>query len=289
VPPPDGTPEAHILSLENELRETRLRLAKIDPAQARPHEDINGALSAGARAALDDLKAGRPVDMNNIYQALKPIMRDLSPIFDKMRRKDERRHFEYLVGEMNRKYHLDAPQQEALKQWLKERSDRNAEAFKSVAFAEGTRFEDIVKASRNNRPDDGLDAFMETQLQSPALETFRRDRLTEKADRVQREADGKVERLNATVGLDEAQKDQVFSIMARSSPDFDPQMKLEGVTENTQAVDASDRDESIRNVLRPDQRDSYDAWRTERRSRAEMEANEIGLKLPPNWDSMNGD
>jgi hypothetical protein len=287
--PADGTPEAQILSLETELRDTRLRLAKIDPNQARQREDINGALSAGARAALDDLKAGRPVDMNNIYQALKPIMRDLSPIFDKMRRRDERRHFEHLAGEMQRKYKLSAPQQEALKVWLKDRADRNADEFKKVAFDPNTRFEDLAKAGRGNRPSDGLDGFMETQLQSPMLETFRRDRLTERANRVQNEADGKVERLHQTVNLDEAQKDQVFSIMARSSQDFDPTMQLEGVSADTPVVGRDGRDEAIRQVLRPDQQTSYDNWKIERRTKAEIEANEMGFQLPANWDSLNGD
>ncbi len=287
--PPEGTPEARILSLETELRDTRLRLAKIDPSQARQREDINGALSAGARAALDDLKAGRPVDMNNIYQALKPIMRDLSPIFDRMRRRDERRHFENIAGEMERKYKLSAPQQEALKVWLKERADRNADEFKQIAFDPNTRFEDLAKAGRNNRPADGLDGFMETQLQSPMLETFRRDRLTERANRVQNEADGKVERLHQTVQLDEAQKDQVFSIMARSSQDFDPSMQLEGVSADAPLANREGRDEAIRQVLRQDQQSSYDNWKTERRTKAELEANEMGFQLPANWDSLNGD
>ncbi len=289
IPPPEGTPEARLLSLENELRETRLRLNKIDPAQARPREDSEGALSAGARAALDDLKAGRPVDMNHLYHAVKPLLRDLAPIFDNIRRKGERREFDRLAGEMSRKYHLSGTQQESLKQWLKERSDRNAEIFKTVALADGTRLEDLVKASQNVRHDDGLDAFMDTQLQGAVRDTFRRDRMTQRAERVQHEADRKVERLNQTVGLDETQKDQVFSIMARSSMDFDPQMQLEGVISEAAPAAITDRDAAITAVLRPDQQASYDDWRAERRARTEQEMAELGLKMPEGWDALNSD
>lgn len=289
VPPPDGTPEARILSLENELRQTTLRLAKIDPAQARPDEDSGGTLSAGARAALDDLKAGRPVDLNHFYHAMKPVLRDLAPIFDNIRRKGERREFDRLAGEMSRKYNLSGPQQESLKQWMKERSERNAGIFKAVALAPGTRLDDLVKASQNVRHDDGLDAFMETQLQGESLDTFRRDRLTQRAERVQHEADWKVERLNQTVTLDETQKDQVFSIMARSSRDFDPQMQLEGVTTEAAPASSTGRDAAIMAVLRPDQQASYHQWRDERRARTEQDMAELGLKMPDGWDALNSD
>ncbi len=289
IPPVEGTPESRILSLENELRESRLRLAKIDPAQARPNTDFRHALSNGARAALEDLKAGRPVDMNNIFDALKPIMRDLSPIFDKMRRRDERRHFEAVAGELSRKYNLTPEQQASLKEWLKQRADANAALFQSVAFADGTRFEDLIKASRNLRPDDGIDSFMEGQLKSPDLETFRRDRLTQRAERVQQEADGKVQRLNNIVNLDNTQQDQVFSIMARSSRDFDPQMQLEGVSADSPPTSADSRNADIRNVLRPDQQATYDNWRAEQRTHSEQEAAEIGLKIPEGWDPIDAD
>ncbi|HEX2746835.1 MAG TPA: hypothetical protein VHM91_02455 [Verrucomicrobiales bacterium] len=286
--PAEGTPEERILSLENELRETRLRLAKIDPAQARPREDSGGSLKDGIRAALDDLKAGRPMDLNRAYHALKPMMRELAPIFDNVRRRGERRNLEQLAGTLSRKYHLDSTQQEALQQWLKERSERNAEAFKALALADGTRLDDLAKASQQTRMDDGLDSFMETQLQGPALESFKKDRLTERAERVQHEADWKVERLNGTVGLDETQKDQVFSIMAQSSRDFDPQMQIEGVSAGASGS-ATDRDSAIMAVLRPEQQQKYTQWRMDRRLRAEQEMAEMGLKMPEGWDALSSD
>ena len=227
--------------------------------------------------------------MNNIFDALKPIMRDLSPIFDKMRRRDERRQFESIAGELSRKYNLTPEQQASLKAWLKQRADANAALFQSVAFADGTRFEDLIKASRNLRPDDGIDSFMEGQLKSPTLETFRRDRLTQRAERVQHEADGKVQRLNNIVTLDDTQQDQVFSIMARSSRDFDPQMQLEGVATDAPPTSADTRNDDIRNVLRPDQQATYDNWHAEQRARSEEEAAELGLKLPEGWNAIDAD
>jgi hypothetical protein len=106
---------------------------------------------------------------------------------------------------------------------------------------------------------------------------------------VQNEADWKVERLNGTVGLDEAQKDEVFSIMARSSRDFDPRMQIEGVPEDSGVASREDRDASIMAVLRPEQQSSYEQWRAERRARAEQEMSEMGLKMPEGWDALGAD
>lgn len=289
IPPAGGTPEARIMELENELRETRLRLAKIDPAQARSNPDASGALKDGIRSALDDLKAGRPLDLNHAYHALKPMMRELAPIFDSIRRRGERRHLEQITGEMSRKYHLDGPRQEALHQWLKQRAERNAEDFKAVALGDGTRLDDLAKASQRTRVDEGLDAFMETQLQGEALTSFRKNRLTERAERVQNEADWKVERLNSTVKLNETQKDQVFAIMTRSSKDFDPQMQIEGIGAEAPLTSNKNRDAAIMAVLDQDQQDKYETWRWQRQTRMEREMAEGGLKMPEGWDALADD
>ena len=287
LPPEKDTPEAKILSLENELRDTRLRLAKIDPSQARQREDTGGAISDGVRAALADLKAGRPVDMNVLFHATKPLLRDLSPLFDNMRRKEERRSMEHLAGEYARRYELNADQQQALQKWLQERAERNAALFKSVALSDSTRLEDIMQAGKFQRRDRDVDGFMEGQLKGDKLTEYRRDRLTERANQVTAEADSRVQRLTGIADLDTAQQDQVFSIMARSSPEFDPQMQIEGVT--TDAAPGADRDAAVMAVLRPDQRERYDQWREERRQRASQEFLDIGLKMPDGWDALSGE
>jgi hypothetical protein len=75
--------------------------------------------------------------------------------------------------------------------------------------------------------------------------------------------------------------------MARSSKDFDPSMQIEGVS--TDADPGSDRNAAIMDVLRPDQRDAYTAWREERTARARREFEEIGLKMPEGWDAIDDD
>ena len=289
--PAEGTPEARILALEEELKDTRMRLAMIDPAMVRPRGDTGHAVGVGVRGALDDLKSGRPVDMNHLFNATKPLLRDLSPLFDNIRRKEERRSMEYLAGEYTRKYDLNSTQQAALKEWLKNRSEQNAALFKAVVLADGTRLDDLVKASKFDRKSNNVDGFMEQQLTGAKLTAYRRDRLEERAQQVQNEADRKVERLNNTVQLDERQQDQVFSIMARSSPEYDAQMMIEGVetSATTEGSAGPDRDAAIMEVLRPDQQQKYTQYQEERRAKMEMEFTEMGLKIPEGFDALNDD
>ncbi len=87
------------------------------------------------------------------------------------------------------------------------------------------------------------------------------------------------------MGLDQEQQDRIFALMARSSPDFDPSMRLEGLGSDTSALTAgASREEAIMQVLRPEQKAKFEAGRQQQRAKAEQEMNEIGLKLPANWN-----
>ena len=105
-------------------------------------------------------------------------------------------------------------------------------------------------------------------------------------EQVQAEAERRVSRLNSVVNLDDAQQDQVFALMARSSPNFDPSMQLEGLAGGQTTISpGQSRDEAIMKVLRPDQRHQYEEHRIARRAEATREMEEVGLKLPDNWDT----
>jgi hypothetical protein len=65
--------------------------------------------------------------------------------------------------------------------------------------------------------------------------------------------------------LDEAQKDQVFSILVKSNPDYDPSLGVEGVTGTTpDAADANaaplKEEDAIASVLRPEQMQDWSTY-----------------------------
>lgn len=285
LPPPPGTAEAKADALKGELNRAKTKIARLEAQVPKAEASTTDKARNGVAEILDDVKHGRPVDANAVFQHAKPVLRDLAPLFDAMRRKEQRREFDRIATHMGEAYHLNETQKAALKNWLGERAAQDAERFNAMAFADSTTLEDMARAARYQRPDRALDEFMDRTLTGDARQRYDGDRLRERAQSVENLANNRVNRLNEVVQLDSSQQDRVFSIMARSSPDFDPSMKLDGIGPTTTTITpGQDREQAILNVLRPDQRQRYEAYRQTQREEAEKEANESGFRLPQHWD-----
>ena len=287
--PAADSPEERLADLERELARTKVSLAAAEARAPKPEASTQQKLTLGARTIMEDIKDGREVDMNDIYQAAKPALRDLSPIFERLQRKDMRRHHEFILADLTRKYHLTPAQQESLREWQKKKIEADLAVMRAFHQQDSTTLEDMVKAGRKTPPNAGLDSFMEKTLTGQDLTAYKSDRLNQRVEQVQSEADRRVSRLNSVVALDDAQQDQVFALMARSSPEFDPSMQFEGLTGDTAKLDpGQSRDEAILQVLRPDQRQQYENHRAARRLEAQKEFTDVGIRLPDTWD-MVGD
>jgi hypothetical protein len=288
LPGAEGSPEERANKLEVELHRAQNRIATLEAADPRGGQRRPGRTFAdGARTIAEDIRAGRPVSPEDIFRATQPLLRDLAPLFDRMRVKQQQQVIDSMTGELARKYDLTPQQQADLKQWFGEKSDEQSKHWNELLSQDGTRLEDLMRASRDVRLDDGLDAFMAKSLQGDKLAAFKAERMTEKAARVQQDADMRVARLDSIVKLDTAQRDQVFGIMARASRDYDPAMKLEGVAGDIGAATASDRQQALLAVLTPDQRAVYQVEQQRRRDETATNMQAIGLTLPPNWDMLN--
>jgi len=274
---PEGSPEARAAKLEVELKRAENRLAALEGKTGR----------RSGKTVGDGLRAGRPVTPEDVFRATKPLMRDLAPIFDRMRVKEQSRRIDTMTGELARKYDLSEAQQESLKAWFGQKSEEQAKAWSDLVGREGTTMEDLAKAARDVRPDEGLDEFMATTLSGDKLAAFKTERMAERAERVQEDADRRVQHLDGVVGLDDAQRERAFGIMARHSRDYDPAMRLEGTAGDIPETLGSSRQDAVLSVLRPEQREAYEAERQRRRDEAAKELGEIGLSLPPGWDLLD--
>lgn len=283
---PEGSPEARAAKLEVELKRAENRLAALEGKAGRRS---GRTVSDGLREIGDDLRAGRPVTPDDVLRATQPLMRDLAPIFDRIRVKEQSRRIESMTGELARKYDLNEAQQESLKAWFGQKAEEQAKAWSDLVGQEGTTMEDLARAARDVRPDEGLDEFMAGTLSGDKLAAFKTERMAERAERVQQQADMKVQRLDGIVGLDDTQRDKVFGIMARGSRDYDPGMKLEGIGGDIGNTPAGDRQQAMLSVLRPEQLEAYEAERQRRRDEAAKELGEIGLSLPPGWDMLDAE
>lgn len=298
MPGSEGSPQERADKLEIELKKAQNLIAAASGAPARNRRGLfdrkssGGAgprrtLADGARSIAEDIREGRPVNPEDIFRASKPLLQDLSPLFDRIRVKEQKKVIDTMTGELARKYNLTPQNQAALKQWFEEKSSEQAKQWTEMIARDGTRLEDVVRATHDFRPDEGLDTFMEGVLRGDKLAAFKTERITERAQRVQQEADMKVQRLNSIVGLDDAQRDQVFGIMARGSRDYDPSMALDGIRGEIGATPGGDRQAAVLGVLRPEQRAAYEAERQHRFAEAQKDAEAIGLTLPPGWEMLD--
>lgn len=285
TPPEKDSPEARAEKLKSELTRTQSRIAWLETQVPKKEETLANHARSGVARILEDLKQGRPVDADEVYKQMKPLMRDLAPLFDHLRRKSQRQEFARLAAHMAEAYQLTEPQQRALEQWLGERAIKDSEAFAALAYGDKATFESLIEATRYQRPKSGLDEFMESTLTGPARERYHADRLRERASSIESHANSRVDILDAAVQLDTAQEDRLFSLFARSSPDYDPAMQLGNITADGGRLPAGrSREQAILDVLRPDQRTRFQTYRQRQRSEAEREASAMGLQLPASWD-----
>ena len=99
----------------------------------------------------------------------------------------------------------------------------------------------------------------------------------------------KMQRVNSIVQLDESQQDQVFAIMARSSPDYDPAMVMQGARGNIGPAPQGDARTAMLSVLRPGQRTAYEEAQKKSRDEAAKQMEAMGLQLPSDWERLTGE
>ena len=282
-PGKEGSPEARIQHLESELQQARTRIAAL--GENRPRSSRTSAQVAydRGREIAERLREGRPVSSDDLFRAAQPLLRDLSPLFERLADQKSRRQADGVIGELARKYDLNADQQRTLQDWFRQKIMADRKKWTDLLSDDEATYMQLVKTMRNDRIDEGLDPVMEGLLRGPPLEAFKAERLEERAQRVQQFADMHVQRINAVVQLDAAQTDRLFGIMAPWSPDYDASIRLEGVTGEIAPANLHPRD-ALRSLLRPDQLTRYEEYRDRRFQEASREMNELGMQLPKDWD-----
>jgi hypothetical protein len=286
MPPKEGSAEERVGKLEVELKRANNRVAALEGSDPNGRKRPGRTLKDNVRGIAENIRDGKPVTPDDVFRATQPLIRDLAPLFDRIRVRELQRQSDAKAGEIARKYALNPAQQESLKKWLDQNAADEAKRYTDLISQDGTRLEDLAKASNEVRVDDSVDRYMEATLQGEKLAAFRATRMLEKVENVQKEADMKVTRLDDIVGLDDTQRGQVFGVMARGARDFDPAMQFEGLGADTAALDSGkSKQDAILVVLTPEQRLSYEKDRVQKRITAQKDMEAIGLTLPAEFDS----
>jgi len=280
-----GSLEKQIQHLESELQQARTRIAALEETRPRAARSPAQTAYDRGRAIAQRLRDGIPVSSDDLFRAAQPLLRDMSPLFERIAEQKFKQQADSLIGELARKYDLNPNQQDTLQKWFSEKSRADRKKWNDLISSDDTTYLQLVKSMRNDRTDEGMDPVMEGLLKGPQLEAFKAERLEERAQRVQQFADMQVQRINNIVRLDPAQTDRLFGIMAQSSPDYDASIRLEGATGEIAPANMHPRD-ALKSVLRPDQLAIYEEDRQRRSAEVLREMNELGVQLPADWDEL---
>ena len=264
-----------IAGLEKELAAAREAISSLE-ARNRELESQRAEVASAPIAP-----AAGATDLNEVFAQAKPLLQSLSPMIDAARRRGAQAMIARRLATLTEKYALTDAQQATVKKWLEDQSEQQAAQNKELLNKPGSTLQDLLASGgRGPRLDEkGLDEVMAATLSPEQLATYQADRGQERAANVEREATRRVTQLNEVVTLDEVQQDKVFALMARSSDDYDPAMKLEGL-ESDAVLEGSSRDEAIMEVLTPEQKVLFEADRQRRREAASKGLEAIGIKPP---------
>lgn len=284
--PPAKDSLAEKLEIErHELKSARNRLAVLEAERKRG----DAASREAARGIAADIRAGKEVDLDDVFALTKPYLADISPLMERMREKAEKQRAEEIAGEMARKYDLSKVQQARLEDWMTAEAKANAEKFRAVLEDEESGFEDFIRASEENSDFGNLDDFMERELEGEKLAEHQAERLVERSENVTNEANRKLHRLHDVVDLDTSQQDAAFLLFARGSKDYEQGMAVDGMSGAQAGLGVEQRNAEVMSLLRPDQQAQYETYQAEQREEANRELQEMGLKLPSDWDLFEDD
>lgn len=283
LPPEVGSPEEKIAKLQHELKKTQIELKEI--TDRSPRKRFGPTTHDGVRSIAHAMQDGRPVTPDDIFNAFKPLMRDLSPLTQRISALEAQRRAESLAGEYARKYGLNQQQQQQLIEHLTANQKEHDEKLSELVESDHTSLRQYLKTERNFDSKAGLDAFMSQHLKGDELQAYQTERITEKSELAQQDADLQVRRIDGIVALDEQQQAQMFRYMAQTSRHYDPQMQFEGLAENTNPLPKNiSREDALLSVLRPEQRASYQQHKQERLNKEQEEAAKLGIMIPNDWD-----
>ena len=288
LPAEDGTPEERLEIAQQDLKQAQ---RKIQILQAKAGNTGARGVQDGVRDIMQDIREGKDVSLDDVFATMKPWMRNMAPLFDRMREINQQDWADNMTGEWSRKYDLNKAEQEQLRAWFIQKNKEKGAAFSDVVNSDSSGFVDFVQATEYDwRDTQGIEEVMGNILEGDELAEFEEQRANEGAKRVQEEANRGLARLDRMVELDEAQQDQVFGILARGADGYQAgKFDYEGMGTDQSVLDRRARDEAIRNVLRPEQQQAFDTHRAEKKIEAEAEMRRVGLTLPNNWDLLEGD
>lgn len=287
--PPETPIEKQLANLQKRYDDAQLTITELsnqdDIARRSPRDET----AERAKAILNRIRNGETVSLDEFYHAYQPFLRDTAPLFGIMRNLAEVERFDSRLGKYTRKYDLSEDEQERLRQWMERKSRRNRREFNAVLESPNATIFDFLKAlDDQDRLETGIEDPLRDILSAEEYAQFYEERMNERAERVQRDADGRLNRLEQYVELRPEQQDELFVVFAQNSRFYSPDMQIEGVGDaDTWGSPEPFSYDQIYEVLDTDQADQVRLAQERERAEANRRLEAVVLEVGADWDMLD--
>ncbi|HEX2750659.1 MAG TPA: hypothetical protein VHM91_21825 [Verrucomicrobiales bacterium] len=240
-------------------------LNKRDAELAKLKTELAGERSAASTlrqrievAGLDDgpVKENE-LDITRLLNDARPLMKSLTLMFGEQRKLMTSRFIKGMADKLADEMGLtDEQKQEMIDHFMKV-DEENFAKIKAMLDRKLTVL-DVFTVMKDMNPQKSMDDYMIAKLTPEQKEKWESQKLESKAQQIERTATRQLDRMTATLKLDEEQQDKVFNILVKKNPQYDPALSVQGVTTDGQTFDlAKSQDEAIAEVLHPEQMDGW--------------------------------
>lgn len=242
--------KAEISRLETKLKDSEASVKQLNEAKAV------------AAAPAEEAKP----DINKLFNDAKPLLKTFTSAFEPQRKEMLKKMTEEQVKRMTELAKLTPEQAASFKAFLEQMGEGERAKWDSVLNGKGG-LEQMMSMGRGPNPQKAMDEWAAANLSGEQGTQYQTARLNEKAKQITDSANTKLEAMSSSLNLDETQKDQMFNVLVRTDKNYDPTMKLEGLSTEAGAADApqQSRDEAISAILNEDQRAKYQTQQQERK------------------------
>jgi hypothetical protein len=218
-------------------------------------------------AGLDaDPAKENELDISRLLNDARPLMKSLALMFGEQRKLMTTRFIKDMAEKLADEMGLTDEQKAEMIAHFMKVDDENFAKFKSMLDRKLTVL-DVFTMMKDMNPQKSMDDYMIAKLTPEQKEKWEGRKLETKAQQIERTATRQLDRMTSSLKLDEQQQDQVFNILVKKNPQYDPALDVQGVTTDGATFDLKkSQDEAIAEVLRPEQMEDWNKMQ-ERKSK----------------------
>ena len=222
-----------------------------------------------ARAAADSLRrrfdaAGldadpvkeNELDIQRLLNDARPLMKSLALMFGEQRKMMTEKWIRDMAGKLAAEMGLTEEQTNDMIAHFLKLDEENFAKIKAMLDRKLTIL-DVFSVMKDMNPQKSMDDYVMTKLTDEQKKSWENRKLESKAQQLERTANWQLERMSKSLNLDETQKDQVFDILVKKNPQYDPALSVEGVNAGVELDSGKSQDEAIAAVLREDQMEDW--------------------------------